>query len=229
MRWSMLPVSAAAHAAAFLALLIVPLAAEIDLPAPASPWRRVPFLAARVVPDVPRVQPELAARTSGPAASPIPLAAPAGIRPEVPVWTGVPDVPGALPGDGPGVMPGAPAGVPGDAGLPPPPPPPPVPPAPVRPGGDIRAPAKIVHVPPRYPDIARAARVEGLVILEAIIDERGGVTGIRVLRSVALLDGAAIEAVRQWRYTPTLLNGVPVPVLMTITCRFSLAGEGAGR
>ena len=59
--------------------------------------------------------------------------------------------------------------------------------------------------------------------LEATIDERGFVTGARVLRSVPLLDAAALAALKQWRYTPTLLNGIPVRVLMTVTFRFSLA------
>jgi protein TonB len=102
------------------------------------------------------------------------------------------------------------------------PPPPPTPPKVYRTGGAIREPRKIYHVAPVYPEIARAARVEGLVILEATIDERGVVTGARVLRSEPLLDGAALAALKQWRYTPTLLNGIPVRVLMTVTFRFSL-------
>ena len=91
-----------------------------------------------------------------------------------------------------------------------------------RPGGDIREPRKIRDAPAVYPEIARAAKIEGVVILEATIDERGVVTDARVLRSVPLLDAAALTALKQWRYTPTLLNGVPVRVLMTVTFRFSL-------
>ena len=73
------------------------------------------------------------------------------------------------------------------------------------------------------------------MILEATIDERGLVIDARVLRSVPLLDAAALAALKQWRYTPTLLNGTPVRVLMTVTFRFSLgdppmlAGENSGR
>ena len=67
-----------------------------------------------------------------------------------------------------------------------------------------------------------AARVQGVVILEAVIGPNGNVTDVKVLRSVALLDDAAIEAVRQWVYTPTLLNGVPVPVIMTVTVNFTM-------
>jgi protein TonB len=73
-----------------------------------------------------------------------------------------------------------------------------------------------------YPEFARQARVGGRVIIEATIDERGFVTGARVLQSQPLLDAAALVALKQWRYTPTLLNGVPVKVLMTITFNFSL-------
>jgi len=65
-------------------------------------------------------------------------------------------------------------------------------------------------------------RVEGTVILEAIIDATGVVQNVTVLRSVPMLDRAAIEAVQQWRYTPTRLNGQAVPVIMTVTVTFSL-------
>jgi protein TonB len=67
-----------------------------------------------------------------------------------------------------------------------------------------------------------SARVEGKVVLEALIDEQGRVDGVRVLTSVPLLDAAAVNAVRAWRYTPTLLNGVPVSVLMTVSVSFTL-------
>ncbi len=67
----------------------------------------------------------------------------------------------------------------------------------------------------RIPPIAQAARVSGVVILEALIGEDGSVRDAKVLRSVPLLDASALEAVRQWRFTPTLLNGVPVQVIMT--------------
>lgn len=60
------------------------------------------------------------------------------------------------------------------------------------------------------------------MIIDAVIDEQGRVTSTRVLRSIPLLDEAALAAVREWAYTPTLLNGVPVPVVMTVTVRFSL-------
>jgi protein TonB len=102
------------------------------------------------------------------------------------------------------------------------PPPPPRVPDPVRVGGAVREPQKIRHVSPAYPAIAQAARVQGVVIIEATIGVDGRLINARVLRSIPLLDQAALEAVRQWEFTPTLLNGVPVPVIMTVTVNFTL-------
>jgi protein TonB len=73
-----------------------------------------------------------------------------------------------------------------------------------------------------YPDDALAARIQGVVILEAVIAPSGSVSDARVLRSVPGLDQAAVDAVRQWEFTPTLLNGVPVAVIMTVTVNFTL-------
>jgi protein TonB len=101
-------------------------------------------------------------------------------------------------------------------------PPPPPSPMPIRVAGNIRAPAKIRNVQPVYPLIAQSARVQGIVILEATIDATGKVGDVRVLRSIPLLDQSAIDAVRQWEYQPTLLNGVRVPVIMTVTVNFTL-------
>jgi protein TonB len=92
----------------------------------------------------------------------------------------------------------------------------------VRVGGQIKEPKKLKNVPPAYPDIARQARVQGVVILECTISPQGRVTEVKVLRGIPLLDQAAIDAVKQWVYTPTLLNGVPVPVIMTVTVNFRL-------
>lgn len=92
----------------------------------------------------------------------------------------------------------------------------------VRVGGSIKEPAKIAHVTPIYPSIAKAARVSGVVILEAVVDESGSIANLAVLRGHPMLDQAAIDAVQQWKYTPTTLNGVPVPVLMTVTVNFQL-------
>jgi protein TonB len=76
-------------------------------------------------------------------------------------------------------------------------------------------------VKPVYPAIAQTARVTGSVTIEATIGEDGKVSDAKVVRSVPLLDQAALDAVRQWEYMPTLLNGVPVPVLTTITVNFT--------
>jgi len=102
------------------------------------------------------------------------------------------------------------------------PPPPPASREPIRLHAGMQAPRKIVNVPPHYPPHAQSARVEGTVVLDAVIDPTGRVTDVRVTHSVNLLDQAAVEAVRQWRFTPTLLNGEPVSILLTVTVRFTL-------
>jgi protein TonB len=80
----------------------------------------------------------------------------------------------------------------------------------------------VTHVSPVYPPIAQSARVQGVVIVEAIIDREGRVGYVRILRSIPLLDQAALDAVKQWEFTPTHLNGSPVPVIMTATVQFTL-------
>jgi protein TonB len=114
------------------------------------------------------------------------------------------------------------------AGPPPPPPPPPPPNWPaaagaVRVGGAVKPPTRIVAVNPMYPEAAKSAGVQGVVIMEAVIGTDGRVRDARVLRSIPALDQAAVDAVTQWEYTPTLLNGAPVPVIMTVTVQFTLA------
>jgi TonB family protein len=93
----------------------------------------------------------------------------------------------------------------------------------VRVGGPIRAPQKTRDVRPSYPEKAREDRVQGVVILEIVITELGSIADARVLRSIPALDAAAVEAVRQWQFTPTLLNGEAVPVIMTVTVQFTLS------
>jgi protein TonB len=116
---------------------------------------------------------------------------------------------------------GVPGGVVGGVveGLPAPPPPS----GPVRVGGQIREPTKLHNVVPVYPEIAKQARVQGIVILQVTIGPDGRVTDVEILRGIPLLDAAAVDAVKQWRYTATLLNGVPVPVIMTVTVNFRLS------
>ena len=85
----------------------------------------------------------------------------------------------------------------------------------------IKTPTKIKDVRPVYPAIAQAAKVQGAVVIEATIDPEGKVVDTNVVRSVPLLDQAALDAVRQWEYTPTLVKGKAVPVVMTITVNFT--------
>jgi protein TonB len=103
--------------------------------------------------------------------------------------------------------------------------PPALPQSPVRLHAGMEPPRKLTHVDPIYPQIAQAARIEGTVILETVIGVDGRVTSVRVLRSIPLLDQAAMDAVKRWSFTPTLLNGTPVPVAMTVTVRFALTGR----
>jgi protein TonB len=149
-----------------------------------------------------------------------PFEAPHGVsaEPEQPVRSN------ASPDGVPGVPPGfnADALIRTSVPLPGPPLPPPQPPTPIRIHVGMQTPRKIVDVPPVYPPIAVASRKEGIVILEAILDARGSVESVRVLRSDPLLEQAAVDAVKQWKYTPALLNGVAVPVIMTITVNFTL-------
>jgi TonB family protein len=87
---------------------------------------------------------------------------------------------------------------------------------------NVTQPRKVRHVNPVYPAAAREKKIAGVVILEARIEPDGRVVEARVLRSIPELDEAAIDAVKQWEFTPTLINGVATPVTMTMTIQFSL-------
>ena len=105
--------------------------------------------------------------------------------------------------------------------------PPPVAPAQsfgaIRVGANIKQPAQIKRVQPAYPDDAKVAGITGMVILEVLLDTGGHVKQATVLRHVSpSIDQAALDAVRQWAYTPTLLNGAPVEVVFTVTVNFSM-------
>ena len=91
----------------------------------------------------------------------------------------------------------------------------------LRVGGEIKAPVKIKDVRPVYPPIAREAGVTGVVIIEVRIGADGSVEEAHVLKSIPLLDQAALDAVKQWEFVPTLLNGAPVPIMMTVTVNFT--------
>jgi protein TonB len=93
---------------------------------------------------------------------------------------------------------------------------------PVRVGGQIKTPDLVHRVEPRYPSIAQNAHVAGAVILEATVDTNGRVQSVHVLRGIPLLNEAAVDAVRQWQYSPLRLNGVPTPFILTVTVTFKL-------
>src|SRR4051794_7649025 len=217
-----LPVSIAVHLAALVCVFVVPLIAPVVvLSVPASPLP--PYIKAAAIPPPPAPPPSSTAsrvaRTTAITAAP--TRAPMAILPEVarPMTSSVITDPFAATG------PPADAGGLGDVAssvdvpvLPPPPPPP----RPVRVGELLVAPRKLVDVRPVYPDIARGARVEGTVVLEAVLDRSGRVSQVRVTQSSPLLDQAAVDAVRRWQYSPSMLHGQPVDVLMTITITFKL-------
>jgi periplasmic protein TonB len=106
------------------------------------------------------------------------------------------------------------------------PPPPPPPPAPqrIQVGGQVAAAKLIYHPSPAYPALAGRVRVQGTVRLQAVISKDGTIENLTVLSGHPLLIPAALDAVRQWRYQPTLLNGVPVEVETTIEINFTLGG-----
>ena len=87
----------------------------------------------------------------------------------------------------------------------------------------LQSPMKVKNVDPVYPEAAQQAGVTGVVVIDARIEPDGRVRQARILRALPPLDRAALDAVLQWEFTPTLLNGRPIPVLLTVTVRFSLA------
>jgi periplasmic protein TonB len=218
-RASVLPISIAAHALAAAGFVIIPLAAEVELPLipPRSLDSYIRTVSPPAPPPPPNHDPAPSPRTAAPTSAPTEIAP----EPPRPVYPPGPVVEGAPPIINTGESGPPSAGLTGPA-APPVAPTVPAQPKLVRVGSGIREPKKLVHVTPEYPEIARRARIDGAVILEAVLDVTGRVDRVRVLRSVPLLDDAAVKAVSQWRYTPTELNGVPVPVLMTITVQFSL-------
>ena len=151
-----------------------------------------------------------------------PVEPPAEITPELPPVDFDDEDLGGVPG---GVVGGVVGGLEPLTPPPPPPPSPPPPPrGPIRVGGVIKEPALIYRVEPVYPGVAVSANIEGTVILEAIVNEDGLVDSVRVLRSVSVLDRPAVEAVKQWRYSPVILNGKPEKFILTVAVTFRLEG-----
>jgi protein TonB len=217
MRTYTLVFSILAHAIAVSVVVIAPLFATSDLP---EPRRASAYIVMKPRTMVgPDARQKAAQTTDRPAPPPAPPIAIPQVSP-----VDIADVPFDVPSDLPlsSIPPGTFSGDIGIADPVAPPAPARTAPPRVRVGGTVRAPAKVTHVSPIYPQVARAAHVEGTVILEAVIDESGAVDAVHVLRSVPLLDAAAIDAVRRWRFTPTMLNGQPIPIVMTVTVTFTL-------
>ena len=222
-----LPVSAAAHVAAIAAVLLVPLLGSQELPPPRAFDPDRPVLVA--VPPPPLPPPAQKTARTGPAAGPsLPpvlddrrLVVPREVPQEIPADSyldGFDPPRGAVDGDRLLAAVGALLGE-RAAGLR-------EPDAPIPVGELVKAPRKLKHVAPAYPEAARLAGLQGVVVIECTISPRGAVANLRVVRGLPLLEQAALEAVRQWVYTPTLLNGVPVPVVMVVTVEFALARRG---
>jgi len=212
-------VSFGIHAAGVLGLVVLPSFSASQLPPPRLPPIKV------YDPVVPRVDlasaqtPRPSRRTSigggGVTGPPRPVDDPAIIS-DAPLLEGVDEPPGD-PGLPPG--PGSPSG---SELLPGPPVVAQAAPQLVRANVDVQPPRRLTGASPVYPPLARATRTEGVVVLECTIGTDDRVGDVRITRSHPLFDGAAYDAVLTWRYTPTLLRGVPVAVLMTVTVEFKL-------
>jgi TonB family protein len=94
--------------------------------------------------------------------------------------------------------------------------------APLRVGGNIKAPQPLYTPYPPYPVLARQARIQGDVLISAVIDATGSIVEMKVISGQALLLPAALEAVSRWKYQPTILNGEPVAVELIVTVHFRL-------
>ncbi len=216
-----LPVSVFLHFLVLIFVVVVPLLTSAELPEPAAAVKAF-FVEPQAAPPPPP-PPAPKAVVTRPVVQPVvqsdkftaPVETPDQIKPEQSDFGTAGGVPGGVEGGVPGGVVGGVVG-----GLPDAPPPPT---QAVRVGGQIKEPKKVTNVNPSYPDIAKQARVQGIVILECTISPQGKVTDVKILRGIPLLDQAAVDAVKQWVYTPTLLNGVPVPVIMTVTVNFKLS------
>ena len=213
-KWYTVPVSLLTHSAIVFAVVVVPLLATDVLP---RPWQPMGGVIIDLVPPAPPPPPIRRITDVNPPPDPnaAPSEAPQGISPEKPFEHREPvevDSPSIIGGDDDL-----------DRVLAPLPEIAPAPPQPIRVGGTIRQPQKIRNVDPVYPQLAILSRIEDVVIIEATIGQDGKLMDARILRGHQMLQQAALVAVRQWEFTPTLLNGVPVPVIMTVTVRFTLS------
>jgi protein TonB len=222
MRRSFTIVSIGVHSVVIAAALLAQVVADGALPVPHRP---IIFDASQFMPvdiQLPKTRPAPAAKAHEAASAAVaPIVAPVGVSIEPDRDREVVVAPiGMISGIGDG--PASSVDGVGGSGVAPPPAPAPAPIAPIHLHSGMKPPTKTADVAPVYPAIARTARVQGVVILEAVLDAHGGVTSVHVLRSIPLLDQAAVDAVQQWHFTPALLNGEPVPVVMTVTVNFKL-------
>lgn len=228
-------ISSAAEAVVLTVVVAVPVLLVTDR-IPDVPTMMA-FVAAPPAPSLPAPPPPPAPPAGKRAATPLvpvsaqlvaPLAAPEQIGPgpgEGEDEASEEGVPGGVEGGVPGGVLGGVLGEALDISLTPPPPPPapPAPRGPVRVGGQISTPTLLHRVEPTYPWMAVQAHLEGNVTLEATVDENGLVAAVKVVRSrSALLDNAAMAAVKQWRYEPLQLNGIRVKFLLTVVLSFNL-------
>lgn len=226
-RSAMLMVSLAVHVVLIALVLLIPILTYNVLPVPSEGTRAFFVAPPEAAPPPPPPPPPPAGARAVPRAPAAPIPPPGefvaptevpdAIRPEqgldVALTGGVPGgVEGGVPG---GVL----GGIVGGLATPPPPP------VAVRVGGQIKAP-KLVHVvPPVYPDLAAQARLTAVVIAEALVDTTGRVREVKILRGAPMFDEAATLAVKQWRYQPLLLNGVPTEFILTVTVQFNLTAS----
>jgi protein TonB len=222
MRRSFTLCSIVVHAVVITAALIAQVVADGALPTPHRPtvFGTSQFMPVDIQMPKPRAVPQPPNRDGATvSASAAPLVPPTGVAQE----TGREDEVSSTPaGPASGIESGPPADIRGVGIATAAPPPPPEPTAPMRLHSGMKAPVKTTDVAPVYPLIARQAHLQGVVILEAVLDAQGRVESVRVLRSIPQLDRAAVDAVQQWRFTPALLNGLAVPVVMTVTVNFTL-------
>jgi protein TonB len=186
---------------------------EVALPPPPPPPPPAGVRSAvKAAPAAPR--PQVEAKFTAPIEIPETIVPEQGI--DLGVEGGVPGgVEGGVPG---GVVGGVVGGLPSEA-------PPPAAVKPVRVGGMVRTPKLLNRVNPEYPEIAKAARTSALLILEATVGTDGRVQDVKVLRGHPLFDDSAVAAVRQWRYQPLLLNGIPMPFVATVTVQFNIVDK----
>ena len=229
-RSSTLTISIVVHAVLLTAGIVVPLLYEEAGPEPTAAIRAFfvePATVAAPPPPPPPPAPGPRPTTTKPPA-PVQEAkfvAPVDVPPDLPAPDESFDAFGVEGGVAGGVEGGVPGGVVGGVvgGIPTTAPAPPR----VRVGGMLVAPKILKKVPPVYPDLAKTARVGGIVIMEAVVGVDGRVADVKVLRGHPLLDQAAVEAVRQWRYQPLLLNGVPNEFILSVTVVFNMNTGGA--